>query len=168
MINIEAALKGVPSVFLIVQNQWRVSSAGFRHYISVIGGDIVIFTRIVPDHGAVCVCSIYFEVSFRSTNVLYYLCRCHGGNIRQPLPKAPAHHGPAHNNFPEKLSNNQLSFASIRSNYSRIAEFGNCCKEMEGRSLFYLKMLLAATCIICRGNHFKTGSKSGHRRRKLF
>lgn len=106
----------------------------------------------------------------RAANGLtHYLCRCQGGNWRQSLPKAPAHHCPVHNNFPEKLSHNQLSSASIWSNYSWLAKFGNSWKERgEGWSVFYLNCGLTAACICCTGNQFVQGHDTGHRTKQKF
>lgn len=40
----------------------------------------------------------------------YYLCSCQGGNRRQPLPEAPAHHCPVHNNFSSEAVTQSVIF----------------------------------------------------------
>lgn len=68
----------------------------------------------------------------------YYLCSSQGGNRRQPLPEAPAHHCPNHNTFFSKRCHTVAYLLPPSDQIT--SKFGNSCKERgEGQNLFYQK-----------------------------
>lgn len=117
-------------------------------------------------HGAVCV-SVYLcgFVSFLGVllrvadGLTYYLCRCQGGNWRQPLPKAPAHHCPVHNNFSREAVTQSVIICLHRLKLqlnSQIQEF--LVRKGRRTGLFYLKCMRQLLTSV------HTGSQHRHRK----
>lgn len=101
-------------IYMMLKLSWAdLSDSGRRHMNTPIFFSLlwVVYNHYVHNNFHAerrCVCvSVYLcgFVSFQGVlprvadGLTYYLCRCQGGNWRQPLPKAPAHHCPVHNNF---------------------------------------------------------------------